>query len=95
VQINEQAPLHNLAMHGLVLRREAPRRSVVERRRRAGRLPECPLVAGGNDLPSAGPVVRMNPDLYLEEPDQPDYDELAAIEDTRAADDADDWRKER
>jgi len=37
----------------------------------------------------------MNPDLYLEEPEPTDYDELAAVDDTRAADDADQWRKEQ
>lgn len=37
----------------------------------------------------------MNPDLYLEEPDPTDYDTLADEQDTRSADDADNWRKER
>jgi len=37
----------------------------------------------------------MNPDLYLEEPEPTDHDELAELADTRAMDYADNWRKER
>jgi len=37
----------------------------------------------------------MNPDRYLEEQDHLDLDELAELDDTRAMDDADNWRKER
>jgi len=37
----------------------------------------------------------VNPDRYLEEPEPANYDELAELADTRAMDDADNWRKER
>jgi hypothetical protein len=37
----------------------------------------------------------VNPDRYLEEPEPTDRDELDAVQDTRASNDADNWRKER
>ena len=37
----------------------------------------------------------MNPDRYLEEPEEIDYEALDAERDTRAADDADARRKEK
>jgi len=37
----------------------------------------------------------VNQDQYLEEPEPANYDELAELDDTRAMDDADNWRKER
>jgi len=37
----------------------------------------------------------MNPDAYYEEPDPTDTEQIDAERDTRASDDADNWRKER
>jgi len=37
----------------------------------------------------------VNSDRLLEEPDDTDTDYLAELDDTRAMDDADNWRKER
>ena len=38
---------------------------------------------------------QMNPDWFLEEPEPTDYDELDTEQNTRSADDADEWRKEK
>jgi len=37
----------------------------------------------------------VNPDRYYEEPDPTDTEQIDAEQDTRASDDADNWRKER